>query len=98
MRTDRICSIDGCQRTDIKAWGWCVLHYSRWRNHGSPLWIPEHEDGLGVCECDVSYPEPKCCRRCGYPSIYRMAPRTRLRALARQPHLAHQVIAEECAA
>jgi hypothetical protein len=30
----RLCSIDGCER-DYLARGWCRLHYSRWRNHGS---------------------------------------------------------------
>lgn len=29
------CTIDGCDRTAV-AHGWCMLHYKRWRRHGSP--------------------------------------------------------------
>lgn len=32
----RICSIPGCNKPH-SARGWCVRHYTRWRNHGDPL-------------------------------------------------------------
>lgn len=36
MTQNKRCSIEGCQRTDIEARGWCLLHYSRWRYNGDP--------------------------------------------------------------
>lgn len=30
---DRICTVDGCPRP-LRARGWCVTHYERWRQHG----------------------------------------------------------------
>ena len=33
----RTCTIDGCERTNYAARGWCWLHYRRWRRHGDPL-------------------------------------------------------------
>lgn len=30
----RRCSINGCERTDIHARGWCRMHYFRWRRSG----------------------------------------------------------------
>lgn len=33
---DRICSIEGCQKT-VFARGWCRAHWTRWRRHGDPL-------------------------------------------------------------
>lgn len=36
MATQRICSIDGCDKT-VKARGWCGKHYHRWARHGDPL-------------------------------------------------------------
>ena len=30
------CSIEGCGR-NLKAYGWCNVHYQRWRKHGDPL-------------------------------------------------------------
>lgn len=31
------CTIDGCDRTNIMARGWCSTHYKRWYRHGDPL-------------------------------------------------------------
>ncbi|MFZ1361336.1 MAG: HNH endonuclease signature motif containing protein [Candidatus Nanopelagicales bacterium] len=34
--TERTCKIDGCDRTNIMARGWCGPHYKRWYRHGDP--------------------------------------------------------------
>lgn len=28
------CKVEGCERTKIAAWGWCGLHYDRWKRYG----------------------------------------------------------------
>lgn len=33
------CKIDGCERTSAGR-GWCKMHWSRWRKHGDPLFVP----------------------------------------------------------
>lgn len=41
------CSIDGCNRIDIKGHGWCRLHYDRWRRTGDPdRCLKYHEHGM----------------------------------------------------
>lgn len=35
MATPRICSIDGCGKSEDSR-GWCSGHYARWRRHGDP--------------------------------------------------------------
>lgn len=43
----KICSIEGCGRTDIKGRGWCNLHYNRWRRTGNPnKCLKYHEHGM----------------------------------------------------
>lgn len=32
----RTCEVEGCERTDIQAQGWCQMHYYRWHRNGSP--------------------------------------------------------------
>jgi hypothetical protein len=89
---NRYCDYEGCRQL-AHARGLCSTHYQHWRITGKPHWAAlQEQDGLGVCECPTSYPDPKCCRRCGYPCVHRMAPRIRQLALTRQSHLARQVI------
>ena len=33
--SDRTCSIEGCEKPLI-AWGWCDMHYRRWKKSGDP--------------------------------------------------------------
>lgn len=40
MTQNKRCIIEGCERTDVEAKGWCLLHYSRWRYHGDANWEP----------------------------------------------------------
>ena len=43
----KICSIEGCNRNDIKGHGWCGLHYNRWRRTGDPeKCLKYHEHGM----------------------------------------------------
>jgi hypothetical protein len=30
------CIVAGCDRSDIRGWGWCSLHYQRWYKHQDP--------------------------------------------------------------
>lgn len=39
--TERTCSIDGCDGTNIAAKGWCWKHYRRWLRHGDPEHPPQ---------------------------------------------------------
>jgi hypothetical protein len=34
---ERTCKIEDCSRTDIKGYGWCGMHWMRWRHTGDPL-------------------------------------------------------------
>jgi hypothetical protein len=36
IRKERPCTVEGCERTDYKARGYCKMHYRRWLNHGDP--------------------------------------------------------------
>lgn len=36
--TERICSIDDCDRP-VVARGWCSKHWQRWQRHGDPLYV-----------------------------------------------------------
>lgn len=37
MENTTTCSIEGCEKTNILAKGWCNMHYKRWWRHGDPL-------------------------------------------------------------
>jgi hypothetical protein len=50
---NRICSIDGCQRTDILAQSWCALHYHRWHRHGDPTVRTKRITNI-IRECSVN--------------------------------------------
>ena len=42
-----VCSVEGCNRTDIKGHGWCSMHYHRWRRTGdSTKCLKYHEHGM----------------------------------------------------
>lgn len=41
----RVCKVKGCERTDIRARGWCRKHYTRWWRHNNPTFTkhPQYE-------------------------------------------------------
>lgn len=41
-----ICSIAGCNSTNLAARGWCRKHYRRWQRHGDPLTTQQPTRGL----------------------------------------------------
>jgi hypothetical protein len=86
----KACSVDGCQNW-AEGRGMCHTHYMRWYRRHTVL-PPPPLDGLGVCECRISRPNPKCCTVCGFPCVHRMASRIRALALEKMPVLARQVI------
>lgn len=50
---DRTCSIDGCPK-DVRARGWCVMHWKRWSAHGDPLYVrPQPRCAVEGCESDA---------------------------------------------
>lgn len=52
------CSIDGCNRPRF-GHGWCNLHYTRWRNHGDPLWEPDTFQNQGAtCRAEEPCDKP----------------------------------------
>lgn len=68
-----ICSIPQCER-DRYARSWCSLHYSRWYDHGDPLWTPRerverhlpiahHENAIGAIVLHQS--DDAICPACG---------------------------------
>lgn len=38
IENNKICSVDGCENTDIHGWGMCQKHYYKWYNYGDPLY------------------------------------------------------------
>ena len=88
----RLCSVPECGLPH-HARSLCRKHYLQWR-YGVPFDAPlQQVDGPGVCTCPVSYPNPKCCRHCGFPVVHLMEPYICERAIAKMPQLARQIIA-----
>lgn len=92
------CTVPRCRRL-IHANGLCRAHLWRLERFGDtfpsvPIGAlgPARTNLVGVCKCPVSRPNPKCCTGCGYPSVHRMAPAVRDRALTKWPSLRGQVI------
>lgn len=47
--TERVCSIEGCNRTGKLTRGWCGRHYYYWQKHGDPLALDqEYFRGTGL--------------------------------------------------
>lgn len=51
---DATCDVDDCDRTDIKARGWCGMHYARWKTHGDPTHTERNygQEGCKVEGCE----------------------------------------------
>lgn len=49
--TPKLCSIEGCEKV-ATARGWCVMHYHRWRRHGTTDRMSSH--GGGYRRGDIS--------------------------------------------
>lgn len=45
-----VCVVDGCER-EVASWGWCDMHYRRWRKHGDPL-VQGQIQNRGMSEVD----------------------------------------------
>lgn len=46
------CAVDGCGRP-VVGWGWCTVHYRRWKRHGDPLVnLRPRIDPNGVCRIE----------------------------------------------
>lgn len=38
----KVCKVEGCERTDIKGYGYCNKHYQRWKRNGSTELLIEY--------------------------------------------------------
>ena len=47
----KICKVDGCSRTDMGGFGYCRLHYRRFKAYGDPLKLKEYAKNK---QCSVS--------------------------------------------
>lgn len=67
---DERCSVEGCERTDIHARGWCSKHYQRWKAHGDPVYTkrPTYGTGRRIKEgyVDIWEPNHPLAREDGY--------------------------------
>jgi hypothetical protein len=55
------CSVDGCDKPiHVVKYGWCSLHYQRWRTHGDPLVCKHKSSGIHVCDvCRIEFRKTK---------------------------------------
>ena len=58
----KVCSIDGCHRTQ-RARGWCNSHYAKWYRNGDPL-----VSGGGSTTTHLPPPDPCAFLGCGTPT------------------------------
>lgn len=47
----KICKIDGCERIADGGYGWCSMHYKRFKKHGDPLYVRKNVKD-SVCRVD----------------------------------------------
>ncbi|MGH7088389.1 MAG: hypothetical protein ACREE4_23275 [Stellaceae bacterium] len=52
MAEPKPCSVEGCRKPQRER-GWCTMHYTRWRRHSDPLYVP------------LSGADTKRCPNCG---------------------------------
>lgn len=65
MADQRICSIDGCNKTSSKR-GWCEMHYGRWYRLGDPLAGGIFRNKLDdICSIDGCHNKAKARNLCG---------------------------------
>lgn len=49
--TERLCSIDGCDKS-VESRGWCNAHYQRWLRHGEPTAGGSYRNPGAICAVD----------------------------------------------
>ena len=79
-----MCKAEGCQNTKIVGYGYCKLHYRRWKNHGDPHYTRPLRN-VGTCcvkGCSrqasrkgMCYAHYQKAWKYGDPLITRIAPR-----------------------
>ncbi len=52
LATVDFCAVPGCTR-EVRARGWCINHYERWRKHGDPLINKNPQRPRGLTEAEA---------------------------------------------